>query len=149
MTFAIICFCVGGGALLVGACYLALYMIFEHKKEMLGKTMGKCVAVKRKKNVRIWGSNGIRGEYRVVALVKDWRRGTYEYAVGSKTYRVKLFAYDDPAGLPHAVPVLYLKCFPRISYAKTDIAFVTFDIDSLAAFGVAAVSIATGIACMI
>lgn len=149
MAFCIICFCVGGGALLVGACYLALYMIFEHKQEMLGKAMGARVAVKRKKNVRIWGSNGVRGVYRVVAFVKDWRRGTYEYTVGSKRYRVKLFAYDNPAGLPHAVPVIYLKRLPRISYAKTDIAWVTFDIDAIAAFGVAAVSILTGIACMI
>ena len=63
--------------LLAAICFLSLYIIFEHRENMLGITIGTCKKIKRKKNVLIYGKRG-GGPLRVLAKIKDWRRGTYE-----------------------------------------------------------------------
>lgn len=117
---------------------------------MLVKTTGVCKSIKRKKNVRIWGKNGgPKSSWRVVAIIKDWRKGTYEYTVNNKLYKTHLVSYDDPSGVPYMVQIIYLKCFPRISYVKTDTNFHFFEIYSFAAIAISICFIVMGLFCII
>ena len=144
----IICFSISAILLVVSVCYLLLYIIFEHKEHMLRRTTGTLKSLKRKKDVLVWGRNGSNGPLRVVAKIKDWRKGTYVYTANNKSYKTHLFSYDDPSGVPYMVQIIYLKIFPKISYVKTDTNFNFFEIYSFAAFAGAVCFITMGIFCI-
>ena len=140
-------FAVGVILLLVSAFYWFLNKAFEREGDAVAKTLGFRKSVKCKKNVPI-GTKRYRRPTRVL-IIKDWRKGTYEYVVNNKTYKKHQIAYNDPTGLPYTVPIVYLKRFPGISHINTIGNPRFFDISSLVALSLAVLSLFSGFYCMI
>ena len=135
--FMIVFFCIATLAVLIGCFYLYLYYIFQHNKELLGKTLATRRVVTRKKNAQF-----SRGWYRNYGTytVKDYRRGCYEYSVNGRSYRLRVEAYNNPEKLRSVVPVTYWKRFPKIACAETELSLCNFAIYAVVCFVIACFS---------
>ncbi len=119
-------------SLLVSAWYYYLYISFERETDAVAKTLGFRKSTKRKKNVRIETRRP-----RKSILIKDWRKGTYEYVVNNKTYKIHRIEYDNPEGLTYTAPIVYLKRFPKISCIKTYELSPPYNLDAIGALAIA------------
>jgi len=137
-------------SLLVAAWYYYLYISFERETDAVAKTLGFRKSTKRKKNVKLYGQKHPGGHHwHVIGIIKDWRKGTYEYVVNNKTYKRHHIAYDDPGGLPYTAPIVYLKRFPKISYVKTDMFSPLYNIEAIGALVNAGVFVLGAVSIMI
>lgn len=143
-------FTVGVISLLVSAGYRYLHVVFEREGDAVAKTLGFRKSTKRKKNVKIYGKKPLGGhQWFVIGIIKDWRKGTYEYAANNKTYKKHYISYDDPTGLPYTVPIVYLKRFPGISHINTIGNPRFFDVSSWVALSIGVMAFFSGICCLI
>jgi hypothetical protein len=146
VALVILCFVIGAILISLGVFYLYLDHLFKHQKEQLGKTFATRRAVTRKKDVKLWE---VRSSWsrvpRVVGVIRDWRKGRYEYSVNGRSYWVRVEAYNNPEKLRPALPVTYWKRFPRIACAKTDLFFSMFAVYSVVCFGIAALFLMVGL----
>ena len=97
--------------ILIGCSALTIYIIFEKFPQFTEKTGATLRERKHKKDAFIW----LLGEH-IDHLVK----AVYTYKVGEKYYvkRYTYFFYTFNQ-TPKSIPVVYIKKFPRISYANT------------------------------
>lgn len=143
-------FTVGVISLLVSAWYRYLHVAFEREGDAVAKTLGFRKSTKRKKNVKLYGKKPLGGHHWfVIGIIKDWRKGTYEYTVNSKTYKKHYISYDNPTKLSYTVPIVYLKRFPGISHINTIGNPRAFDISSLVALSIGVLQLLSGVCCLI
>ena len=125
--------------LITSGALFTIYVIFEHSPQLTGRTGSTLVETKHKSKKTFWG----RGSH---VTVKDVTLGYYTYKVNGKTYRKKSTEYfTKPKQMPYSIPIVYLKCFPRISYVNDHgIGTLAYLIPAIL-FAVCAVSIIVGV----
>ena len=100
--------------ILIGCSALTIYIIFEKFPQFTEKTGATLRERKHKKDVVIHSRRG--PDIHIDHLVK----AVYTYRVGEKHY-VKRYTHLHCTfnQTPKSIPVVYIKKFPRISYANT------------------------------
>ena len=83
--------------------------------------MAHLTNVKHKTDVRIYGRRTLNGPFRVLSKIKHYSKGTYEYTAENKQYKIYYVEYITAKQMPRTISVVYLKKFPIIAYAQTEI----------------------------
>ena len=125
--------------LIVSGALFAVYIIFEHYPHLTKKTGSTLVKTKYKEKKTFWGNH-------THFTAKDVTKGYYTYKVNEKTYGKKSTqVFTKPKQMPYSIPIVYLKRFPRISYANDyGIGTLAYLIPAIL-FAMCAVSIIVGV----
>jgi len=139
--FGAILLLVGIALILLAAALFWLYGAFENGSGDIGRVTASLKQVKHKKNVRQY----VRGK---TIIIKDLSKGTYEYTVDGKTYKIKYKEFATARQMPYIVTVLYLKTMPKIAHVKTNTSFNLFDIYAILCAGNSVILIILGLLLM-
>lgn len=122
MKIAGICFLILGVILLlISGFYFWTYQIFEKHPDKTGKALGKLYDKKYKKDVAVWtGFGKYDGPPRIAFTIKNLTKSKYIYCVNNKLFLCTYSFFRKPHKVPTNSWVVYLKCFPRISYLKDE-----------------------------
>lgn len=131
--FGIVLMCLGGVAFAVACVFFCLWRAFDFGKDRVGTAPGQLRKTKYKKDVPVYEKRSSKGPWRISMIIKHWSRGTYEYRVGEKTYRVRYLNFVRRREMPYLVTVAYLKSFPRISYVRSETNSHFFELYALGA----------------
>ena len=144
LVFITVCFAIGGVSLIASLLLFILHLIFEHKPENLGKSRGFIKSTKQKNNVPVYERSSPKAPRRLTMIIKNLSKSVYEYEVNGRKYRVKYTELTSASQMPLSVQVIYLKCFPRISYVETNTNSHNFGIYALVALMLAVVAVLGG-----
>ena len=147
--FAIILFSIGAVPLLISLFYLTLYVIFEHKPNLVASVSGMKKTTKYRKNVLVWGRSGSHGPMHVVARIKDWSKSVYEYRVNGKAYKVSYVQFVPAGCMSLMERVVYIKACPRIAYVQSETNSPDFLINAICAFIISVMFTILGASCII
>ena len=100
--------------LLACGCFL-LHYVFEHQKKATKRCIAFLQTVKHQKDKPVYGVSRGTGIIRREMTLKHWSRGTYEYAVNGKQYRIRYSGAVTARQLPRTITVQYLCRFPKIA----------------------------------
>lgn len=142
MVLGIIFLSASGVLFIISLYYFYLYSVFEHKPDKICKTSGRLIRLKHKKNVPVYGRRRPDGPIRILFIIKDLSRGSYEYTVNNKKYKARYTKHSRANEMPLVADVIYLKNAPRIAYVKTVTDSHTFGFYS---FGALMVGIMTSV----
>lgn len=131
-------------SLCVSIVLLVFNHIFEHRKDLLGRTGASLRKTDYKKNVPVYGKNHPRGPLRVVMIIKHVSKSVYEYTVNGKKYKIRYTEYVRGREMPYMVTVIYLKRLPKIAYVDTDTNSHHFDIYAIVSFAFAVLFVVWG-----
>ncbi len=122
MKIAGICFLILSGVLLlISGLYFGIYLIFEKSPQKTGRTLGKLLDSKYKKDVNVWtGFGKYDGPPRVAFTIKHLTKTKYLYSVNNKHYFCALDFWKKPNKIPNSSWVIYFKAFPYFSYLDND-----------------------------
>ena len=137
VVFSLLC-------LLIAVYFYFLYRIFDYHTNKTKKVMAHLTNVKHKTDVRIYGRRTLNGPFRVLSKIKHYSKGTYEYTAENKQYKIYYVEYITAKQMPRTISVVYLKKFPIIAYAQTEIHTHNFDVYSLASFLLGIICVISG-----
>ena len=147
--FAIVLFSTGAIPLLIALFYLTLYVIFEHKPNLIASVSGTKTSTKHRKNVLVWGRSGSQGPMHVVAKIKDLSKSVYEYRVNGKTYKVSYVQFVPAGCMSLMERVVYIKACPRIAYVESETNSPDFLINAFCALIIAVMLVILGVICIV
>lgn len=108
-------------SLFISVFFFLICIIFEHCPKKVGKAYASLKQTKHKKNVPVYTKISPSSPITVDTIIENWSKGTYEYKVNNKTYKIHYVNFVPKNQMPFGVQVIYLKRIPKIAYIKTAI----------------------------